>query len=238
VLKLKELKSVYTNLDFVTLGNLEQKIPNRIERISYCRNQYLEALKTEKYSTVEYLVVSDLDGVNSLLNSSAVESCWIRDDWAAVTANQSAPYYDIYALRHPTWSPNDCWEFERQLRQQGKDLDSAREIAVYSRQIVIRIDDKWIEVGSAFGGLGIYKVKFLKDCLYSPTNQSGSVVCEHVALSQQIQANGGNIYINPRLINSAWNPHNMPNRPTRRLKRKIKILIFQAGLFIKDKLLR
>jgi hypothetical protein len=238
VLKLYELKSSYKNLDFVTLGNLEEKIPERIARISYCRNRYLEALRSDRYATIKYLVVSDLDGVNSLLTGPAVESCWVRDDWAAVTANQMAPYYDIYALRHSTWSPNDCWEFERQLRQQGTNSVRAREIAVYSRQITIASDQKWIEVDSAFGGLGIYKVQFLKNCSYSPFNPDGSLVCEHVTLNRQIRANGGQIYVNPRLINFAWNSHNIPNRLVMRMKRKVKQVVWHVVSFLRAKSFR
>jgi hypothetical protein len=233
VLKLHELKSYYETLDFVTLGNLKDRIPDRIERITHCRNQYLGALNSDKYSNIEYLVVSDLDGVNTLLNSAAVESCWTRDDWAAVTANQLAPYYDIYALRHPTWSPDDCWEFEKQLRRKGTNPVRAREIAVYSRQITIPTDKEWIEVDSAFGGLGIYKVQFLRNCSYSAFDLNGSRVCEHVTLNQQIRANGGHIFVNPRLINFAWNMHNLHIRPINRIKRKIKLMIWYLDPFLR-----
>mgnify|MGYP003327104484 CR=1 FL=1 len=32
------------------------------------------------------------------------------DDIAAVCANASPRYYDIWALRHRTWCPSDCWQ--------------------------------------------------------------------------------------------------------------------------------
>ena len=50
-----------------------------------------------------------MDSINTLLAREAIETCWTHDDWAVCAANQKAPYYDVFALRHQDWSPNDCW---------------------------------------------------------------------------------------------------------------------------------
>jgi hypothetical protein len=41
------------------------------------------------------------------LTKEGVNSCFVRDDWAAVIANQTFGYYDILALRHNDWQKND-----------------------------------------------------------------------------------------------------------------------------------
>ena len=109
--KLKNL-SKNDNFEFITLGKLQNQYPMRVERISKCRNVYLEKLRTDtKYNDIDYVVVADLDGVNSELTATAVKSCWqLTEEWDACFANQSRAYYDIWALRHKVWSPNDCWQ--------------------------------------------------------------------------------------------------------------------------------
>ena len=45
-------------------------------------------------------------------------------------APTSGPYYDILALRHPTWSPGDCLEQLRELRAQGVGEETALRTAI------------------------------------------------------------------------------------------------------------
>lgn len=149
---LEELSENLNYFSFISLGNLSKQIPNRVDRITFCRNRYLEELEfNSELKDYDFIVVADLDGVNADLTLDAVRSCWRRDDWSACAANQSAPYYDIYALRHETWSPNDCWIYEAELRSAGLNPVTAREKAIYSRQIRIPATADWIEVQSAFG---------------------------------------------------------------------------------------
>ena len=120
--KTVEILSSIANSDqkfeFISLGRLADKIKYRTERIAHCRNLYLKKIKNDEvYQDIDYVVVADLDGVNNALTQEAVKSCFNRTDWSVCTANQSANYYDIWALRHPTWSPADCWEQYRFLSQ-------------------------------------------------------------------------------------------------------------------------
>ena len=46
-------------------------------------------------------------------------SCWQYQNWDVFTANTSDIYYDIWALRHNNWSPNDCWQNKKDLVQIG-----------------------------------------------------------------------------------------------------------------------
>jgi hypothetical protein len=113
---LEEFKKTHFSFDFETLAKLELEIPDRWERIAFCRNRVAELLITDsRLKDCQWVVVADLDGINSELSSKAVASCWVRTDWDVCTANQSAPYYDVFALRHPTWSPDDCWRHEESM---------------------------------------------------------------------------------------------------------------------------
>jgi hypothetical protein len=225
--ELEKLSQNIADFKYKSLGNLADKIPNRVDRITYCRNAYLEEIEGNRdFADFDYIAVADLDGVNKDLTQEAVRSCFIRSDWDACAANQSAPYYDIYALRHPSWSPNDCWIFEKELRQAGMNPVAAREKAVYSRQIVIPADADWIEVESAFGGLCIYKRSALVGCVYRSYTNDGTPVCEHVEFHLQIRDLGGTIYINPKLINSGWNIHSSSKRLHKYIKRRIKFILW------------
>ena len=224
---LRLLSHKYENIKFVSLGELARNIPERVERITFCRNKYLTILEEdEELTKCEYVVVSDLDGVNVQLTKEAVMSCWQRSDWDACMANQRAPYYDIYALRHPEWSPNDCWHYEAELRAEGLNPVKARNLAIYARQIRIPEDSQWIKVDSAFGGLAIYRRALFTGIRYSSKLANGDHVCEHVTLHAQMLEQGARLFINPRLINCGWNVHNSSKRFSKKIKRSIKLILW------------
>lgn len=228
---LESLQSSNPNFRYQSFGNLESSIGNRWERIAFCRNACLQTITGDpELKLVKYFAIADLDGVNSLINRGAVLSCWIRDDWDVCAANQAAAYYDVFALRHTTWSPNDCWKFESSLKKRGVHPVLAKEYAVYQRQCVIPPLSQWIEVDSAFGGLAIYKVGILGDSKYRGKLSDDSVVCEHVPFHESLKTRGARIFINPLLINGAWNVHNAQHLPFNRFKRVVKRAIVKLGL--------
>jgi hypothetical protein len=198
---LEQLQKEVKNFQYVSLGNLKPEIPNRIDRISFCRNALMSKVRSIA-NEMNYVLVADLDGVNRNISREAIESCWSRDDWSVCAANQSQHYYDIYALRHKKLSPSDCWHEYLNLRKSGLHPMRARNIAVYSRQIHIPKDSPWLEVDSAFGGLAIYNASLYFNSSYSSRNSDDSQICEHVALHEQIRNSGGRIFINPQMINS------------------------------------
>jgi hypothetical protein len=205
---LDRLKATIPNFRFSSLGQLREEIPSRTERIAHCRNQYLEELHYNPiYEGINYIAIADLDGVNSLITSTAVQSCWVRDGWDVCCANQVGPYYDIWALRHKDWSPNDCWKQYEFLRQFNKSHEAAG-ASVWFKMITIQENNSWIEVDSAFGGFAIYRRSVLsKELAYLGASELGEEVSEHVSFHNQIRGNGGRIFINPRLINGAENEH-------------------------------
>jgi glycosyltransferase involved in cell wall biosynthesis len=224
---LEELRQEIKNFNFVSLGDLRLEIPDRIYRIRHCRNVYVQEIRNMlKFSEVDFVVVADLDGMNSRISSEAFQSSFKRDDWGAVLANQKGGYYDVLALRHPTWCPQDVlvdlrneqslidktglpWKsFVRRTRRRVA-YDRARNKAIYSKMIKIKLSEEWIEVNSGFGGLGIYKARVFKSFDYSLLKGDLDFESEHVALSKRIIDDGQKIFINPRMINNNFNTYNL-----------------------------
>jgi hypothetical protein len=208
---LEELESIKSDIDgfsFNSLGKLQEKIPKRTERISLCRNNYVQQIRTSPLlSGIDFVVVADLDGINNRLNQAAFESCWRRDDWDMCSANQNGPYYDIWALRHKDWCPGDCWAQDRFLKNAGVEPRLSQWASVYSKMITIPETADWIEVDSAFGGFAVYRKRLFEKFYYQGITQAGNEVCEHVEFHRQIRSGGGKIFINPRLINADYTEH-------------------------------
>jgi hypothetical protein len=221
--KLEELKLRVLNFNFASLGHLEKVIPDRINRLRYCRNEYVKYLRN--LSSIEmptYVAVLDLDGMNTALSRQSVISCFTRDGWDVVTSNQTFGYYDILALRHPSWNNYD-WTEELSLRlKHFSHLSSAGAISriryylkknrlkhelVYSKMKRIPKRNSWIKVNSGFGGAAIYKSDvFIK---FDYLKDSDAVEIDHVTLHRKIVNSGGVILINPMFINSHINTYNI-----------------------------
>ena len=205
---LDSLKNEIPNFFFSSMGSLKERMPHRTERIAFCRNQYLQhVFENPRFAEVEYVVMADLDGVNDGLNWQAALSCWTRTDWDACFANQSGAYYDVWALRHPIWSPNDCWQQAAFLSHFGMNDDYARLVSVASRMMEIPSTSQWIPVTSAFGGLGIYKKNILKDLQFRGLGSSGAPECEWVSFNEHLCHKGYKLFINPQMINGGFNEH-------------------------------
>jgi hypothetical protein len=219
---LRDLEGKIPRFRFRSLGSLRQAMPLRTQRIAHCRNLYLEELRSNPlYADVDYVVVADLDGVNKLLTEACVASCWTRSEWDVCTANQLGPYYDIWALRHPLWSPNDCFKQYDFFVAHRVRKRAAFRLAVRSRMIVIGPMDDWIEVDSAFGGLAIYRRQVLSGAKYTGLDDTGREICEHVSLNSHLRSSGHRIFINPQLVNANRTDHARQHEMVTRLRRYI-----------------
>lgn len=205
---LSQLHKDIPSFDYLTKGSLRAQMPIRTDRLAYCRNAFLEEIRVNsKYSDIDYVVVSDFDGMNTHLTRESIDSCWERDDWDVCTANQGGPYYDVWTIRHPEWSPNDCFEQYKFMLSLGVPAHKAYYVSVYSRMITVPLASKWIEVDAAFGGLGIYKKEALICSKYTGVTEEGKEICEHVLLSEGIKKAGFRIFLNPKLINIKRSEH-------------------------------
>jgi len=209
-------------------------IDERIARITYCRNAYVDYVHKRK-DDFDFIAVADLDGVNILLNANKVLSCWSRSDWDVCTANQLGPYYDIYALRAENWNEKDCWNEARALYSSGLNPIKASITSIQKKQILIPEDSEWIRVTSAFGGLAIYSKDAFLLGRYDVRTKSEFRVSEHVPFNESISSNDFRIFINPKLTNFELNIHNDFNRLSRRIKLAAKYLIsvIHPGFFVK-----
>ena len=175
----------------------------------------------ELFPNSEYIIVADLDGVNSKLKSIDVTIAMkLNIDWDALMANQSAPYYDLYALRHDQLMPrNFLIDIENAV---GRSSHLRKEL-IWKRMIRIDPNKEPILVKSAFGGLAIYKKWIFERFDYGDSKISNE--CEHVYLNLKACESGAKLFIVPSLINSGWNEHNLSKyfitRNLLRLKRRV-----------------
>lgn len=205
--KLEELRLAQSNLHYLSLGSLRKTLSKRTERLAFCRNKILEEVKTNPlYINVDYIVLADMDGMNTLVTADKIAQCWsVDEDWDVVTANQVENYYDIWALRHPNWSPVDCWKQREDLAKIVGDA-CAENLAVTAKQFVLKPELGLIEVDSAFGGLGIYKRNTFLSGNYCGITPNGQQIAEHVPYHQELRGKGFCIYINCALTICAKYP--------------------------------
>jgi len=223
LMELEALTKYIPNFRYKSAGTLADSMPSRLVRLAHCRNLYLDELRTNPlYQNIEYLVVADLDNMNPLLTEEAILSCWDKEVWGGCCANQRGPYYDLGALRHPDWMPNDCWRHYQFLLQQGKSEEEAMGAAVHANMVTISEDSEWIEVDSAFGGIAIYPTKALGDARYKGYDAQGRDAVDHIGFHEGIRANGYKIFINPKLINTSFNEHTRDLLESRQLRKQIK----------------
>ena len=132
--KLHKLTKSVDSFQFVSLGTLREKIPKRTVRIACCRNKYVDEIrKNPQYTNIDYVIVVDFDGINTDITQLGIESCWVRKDWDVCTANQNAPYYDIYALRHRDWCPGDSLKQYEFLNKFSTKTEKNMYLAMFSK---------------------------------------------------------------------------------------------------------
>jgi hypothetical protein len=146
--------------------------------------------------------------------------------WAGLFANAREAYYDIWALREPSWCPGDCWaEFRR--RPFYMSAARAADRFVHHRQVRIPPIEAPVPVLSAFGGFALYRLAATAGCRYHGLSPCGTYeVCEHVAFNLAVSRAGGLLYILPGLLNDAPPEHLKPgisgrsDRPWRPARRE------------------
>ena len=222
---LEKIRSKRSDFDFELLHDAEPVTYSRTEKLSKARNRYLEYLdELSSSQKPDYVAVYDFNDLNHKLSLESIQSCWEKSDWDVCTANQNGHYYDIWALRHEYWSPNDCWKQFNFFLDLGVRKDKAYASSINSRMVRIPKDSAWIEVDSAFGGMAIYRAETLKSARYVGSTDSGEMICEHVALHSNIRAQGFKIFINPNFINFAYTDHSKNARIWNRFARFSKNL--------------
>jgi glycosyltransferase involved in cell wall biosynthesis len=189
---------------YIGATDVPSDLLTRTERIAYFRNIYLTEIENEGYNEFEYVVVFDCDNViaswidkDAFIN--AVKFLAKEEQNAAVFANTRGFYYDVWPLRHPIWCPGDCWYDAERLSTITSHTEAVLS-CVGARQVRIKSTSKPIPVTSAFGGMAIYKRRYLLGRRYIGRNRNGSATCEHVALHESISSANGKLFIYPELL--------------------------------------
>lgn len=225
-----------TNARLISLDGLAAACTIRTIRLATARNHYLSLLRSE-FHGYDYLFSLDCDEVTAAeINLDAVRSAiefLDRDaSHSGVFANSDGLYYDLWALRSPTRCPGDVWEelLDYALAHQVKDEEAYCQ--TFSKRIFsLSPDAPPLEVDSAFGGLGIYKVssilrnkrqfvghkiKVVRAEAFelggNGAKEFGWQCCEHVSFNAGFRELGEKLFILPFLINCQINE--MPVHPS------------------------
>jgi hypothetical protein len=209
---LRAWKNSSADHDVLWLDGLEKAFPERLDRVAAARNLCLQQLRARPEAEFPLIIIMDLDGPNIHLSANALlESVSNASfQWDGIFANQRQAYYDIYALRHDQWCPDDCWEEIRRATTfpwRNRKARVAKEKFVHSRQFRIRPEHPPIAVRSAFGGLAIYRTDSIKGSWYASRDKDWRLTCEHVLFNAQLREMGGKLFIVPSLLNDAPMEH-------------------------------
>ncbi len=203
-------------LNFDGIG---ERLPERTRRLAFLRNKCLSLLRADKsLRAYDYLIVMDLDDANvAPLDPQAVIAAFRFLEQSAATAgifaNSRGPYYDLWALREDRLCPGDVWEeaLDYALAHRCDDATAYRN--TFARRIFTLPETAApLEVSSAFGGLGIYKMRYALKGSYvgfksreidmdGKSRRIKWQVCEHVAFNADVARSGGKLYVLPFLCN-------------------------------------
>jgi len=213
------------NSYLLSLDGLSAATGIRTIRIATARNHLISFVGRE-FQNFDVLFVLDCDDVNAgtidvEMVKSAVEFLFEHAECAGVFANQVGTYYDLWAIRHPVLCPGDVWEEVCDYATNHWVPDEQAFESTFSTRIFsLPIGAPPLEVDSAFGGLGIYRVQSvlknareysgykkkiisprMADWLGTGAGEFGWQVSEHVSFNSGLREIGQKLYILPYLTN-------------------------------------
>ncbi|MBU3632673.1 glycosyltransferase family A protein [Polynucleobacter sp. AP-Feld-500C-C5] len=211
------------NFNLINLDGLA-RIPQRGLRLEVARNTYLEFIRGHSFlSGYDYLVVLDMDDVNTRgvcpeKFKDALDFLASEPQNAAVFSNQEGTYYDMWTLRHKDLCPGDLWEDVLSYVHKHKVSDQEAFNNTFAKRIIsLEQTGEMLEVESAFGGFGAYKLNYALRNQHSylgskvkvlPEDNSQVIVyrqevCEHVHFNMGIRNLGGRLFIKTDMINAS-----------------------------------
>jgi len=178
------------------------KYSHRTERLSLCRNKYLDFIKKNKIlKKYDHLIAMDSDSINNLINSKKIIKA-ISDaprDWAGIFPSQIISYYDLWTLRIPKVFSYDCYQKLIQISKKIGPKKAYDKIIFKNFFLVNKIKKRYIEVDSAWGGMGIYRISKI---LHSKYDSKKGRFCEHVYFNKKIISKNSKLYIDKNMKNS------------------------------------
>ena len=203
----------------LNFDGIAKRLPERTRRFAYLRNACLSRIRADKrLHAYDYLVVMDMDDSSTLrLEPEALTKAFAfldeTPDAAGVFGNCRGTYFDMWALRERALCPRDVFEdqLDYVLAHQSDDR-TAFAACFEARLFALAETAPPLEVDSAFGGLGIYKMSYALRASYKGQKtkeilQAGKrrqihlQVCEHVHFNEDIRGQGGKLFVLPFLVN-------------------------------------
>ena len=238
--KTKEiLKDNKNKKNFFLFEDDLNKLPYRGQRLEKARNLIIETIKKNKnLFSCDLFIMLDLDDIGTyrieeknILDS--IKFLFSKEEIGAVFANQLGTYYDMWTLRDQKYCKNDFWVEVLQFlinNKNSKDKISKSNIEEVKKNIIDKKTYSFeknhppIQVDSAFGGFGIYKMKYV---LQNNRKYEGTQIvdliskdqkrlkvkyqkCEHVNFNQGFIDQNLELYILPNLINRDYEKNVFP----------------------------
>lgn len=181
-----------------------KKINNRVIRLAICRNTYLKQIKNNRtLKKFDYLIPLDCGNVNNLIDANTFKSIVKKNSkYIAIFPTQAILYYDIWTLRIKNLIEFDCYkEIKNYYLKIGNNIRK-KFFDLIGKFLFINffIKKNKIQVISAFGGIGIYKLQKVINFKYDSNN---GLNCEHVQFNLQIYKKYGNkLIIDKNFMNS------------------------------------
>jgi len=220
------LKSMEKNnkISLISESGIQSRLKHRTMIIAHGRNKLVEFVNSK--DTYDYMIMVDLDNIMEGFDKQGLIDAfnYDLDTWDVLTGNCKNIYYDIWALRlnktkwgndhHKIWNKcldYDCWGMINHRKQQGFN-EMPCHIQPFQKHIPR--ESSLLQVDSAFGGIGIYKVSKIKNCKYYgftrhcsckkyniPLGPCAWQTCEHISFHKDmIEKYNAKIFICPQLI--------------------------------------
>jgi hypothetical protein len=154
----------------------------RIRRMADLREKYLAYVKIN-HSSASYMLVMDMD-IKGIAETAGFMSTFIKDDWSTVFVNgMISVWFGLYHM------PYDSLAFSLKGTPSSA-IPSHITRGVQLNAVSLYAND-WIEVESAFGGYGVYRINDIGNASYVTDDVAD---CEHHTFHYGIH---GKKYINP-----------------------------------------
>ena len=157
----------------------------RIRRMANLREHYLNHVKIH-YSSASYMLVMDLD-IDGHADTKGFLSNFVKTDWSAVFVNGMVSHRFGWIYR-----PYDSLAFVSH-RTHINAIPTQELRGIQLTRMSMRTDLQWVEVESAFGGYGLYKVADVLNASYVTQDEAN---CEHHTFHYGIDGH--------KYINLAW----------------------------------
>ena len=203
-----EIKKITKNYKCKLLCLNTKKIKFRTSRLSIARNKILEVIKKDKkLNKFDELILLDSDYVNRLITPNKIFDTISKapKDWVGIFPNQKIFYYDLWGLRIKKYYNFDCFN---ELKKYAKKISPSYayyKVIFKNFFLINSFKKRFIEVDSAWGGMGIYKLKYAIKSKYNSNRGRNN---EIVFFNKTISKNKKKLYIDRKLINSyGFNDH-------------------------------